>query len=130
MLKPGLPRPLALVSSPFPKPVLQGAQAWLLAEFPHQPFIYRYRVCSPTEPGDPLQPPPDLGEESSPRPDWLPRVGPQSGLVQPVGPERLAHLVGGPAPLGGPLPIPSSVSPEARAAGLPVSVCANTQADA
>lgn len=47
MLNPGLPRPLAAVSSPFPKPVLRGAQAWLLAESPHQPFIFRYRVCSP-----------------------------------------------------------------------------------
>ena len=111
MLKPGLPRTLARVSSPFPKPVPQGAQAWLLAESPHQPFMFRYRVCSPTEPGDSLQPPPDLGEESSPRPDWLPRVGPQSGLVQPVEPERLAHLVGWPVPLGALSPFPAQFLP-------------------
>lgn len=35
-------------------------------------------------------------------------------------PGRLAHLRGGPAC---PLPIPSSVSPSARAAGLPESIC-------
>lgn len=109
MLKPGLPRPLALVSSPLPKLVLQAAQAWLLAEFPHQPLISRYRVRSPTAPGlsSPAWAAPDLGEEPSPRPDRPPRVGAQSGLGQPVRPERLAHLGGGPAPLVALSPFPA-----------------------
>lgn len=65
MLRPGL----ALVSSPFPTPVLQGAQVWLLAETPHQPPISRDRVCSPTaqERSSPASEAPGLGDESGPQ---------------------------------------------------------------
>lgn len=36
----------SLVSGPFPKPVPQGVQAWLLAETPHQPPISRDSLFS------------------------------------------------------------------------------------
>ena len=52
------------------------------------------------------------------------RLSPAGGAREISSSSRLAC-----APRG-PLPSPSSVSPAARAAGLPVSVCASTQADA
>lgn len=93
-----LVRSLALVSSSFPKTVLQGAQAWLLAQTPQEPPIPRDRVCLPARRGrsSPASAiwakSPATGQD---RPPW---AEPQSRLGRPVGPGRLAHLGGWPAP--------------------------------
>lgn len=111
-----------MVSSPFPKPVLQGAQAWLLAETPHLPSISRNRVCS--------LPRQVWAKSLAPGQVRPPRAGPQSGLGQPVGPGRLAHLGGRPTLLVPPSPFPAQPPPRRGQLGLPESVRARVQAGA
>lgn len=93
-----LARSLASVNSSFPKTVLQGAQAWLLAETPHLPPIPRDRVCSPARPGRSSPDSAIPAKSPAAGQDRPPRAEPQSRLGQPVGPGRLAHLGGWPAP--------------------------------
>lgn len=121
-----------MASSPFLKSVLQGAQAWLFIEIPHQPLISRDRICSPRRRGDPLGIQQSQVWAKSPTPGQAqpPGAGPQIGLGQPVGPRRLAHLGGRLAPLIAPSPFPAQPPPWRRQRGLQQSDRARAQSAA
>lgn len=103
-----LARSLALVSSSFPKTVLQGAQAWQLAETPHLPPIPipRDRVCYPARPGRSSPDSaiwvksPATGQDRPPRPGRAPKPLRPAGRTRKISSSRrLACTLIAPSPL-------------------------------